>query len=482
LWLNPFEQDGISGAPGAVMLARLALAAVLCLSTTADAALTRIATFGANPGALAMYEYTPAGLATGRPLVVVLHGCTQTAADMERAGWNVLAEQHGFAVVYPEQQTANNSVRCFNWAGEYGDPTNLVRGQGENASVMSMIDHAIATHGSDPSRVYIVGFSAGGAFAAVMLATWPERFAGGAIMAGVPYRCATSVNGAFSCQSPGVSKTAAQWGDLVRAASSFSGTRPPIQIWHGAADSIVVPANARELIEQFTNAAGTDDVADETTTIDGATRTVYKAGARTVVESYAVPAMGHATAVGGTGCPSTAGSYFENRGICSTLRAAQAFGLMGGTGPTPSGPDNAAPTLSIVSPADGSSVTGTVTVVVAAADNVATTAVTLSIDGSELPADVEAPFQFDWDATAAGTGEHELVATASDAAGNTTSVSATVTVPGAGSADGDGEPDGPSNALPGCSLDASGGGAGLASLAIVLALALARRPKGTDLN
>jgi poly(hydroxyalkanoate) depolymerase family esterase len=111
-----------------------------------------------------MYEYVPASLASGRPLVVVLHGCTQMAADMERAGWNVLADQHGFAVIYPEQQTANNSVRCFNWAGEYGDPANLVRGQGENASIISMIDNAIATHGSDPARVYIVGFSAGGAF------------------------------------------------------------------------------------------------------------------------------------------------------------------------------------------------------------------------------------------------------------------------------------------------------------------------------
>jgi poly(hydroxyalkanoate) depolymerase family esterase len=461
-----------------MQLARIALVIALCLvARPAEATLTRVTTFGSNPGALAMYEYVPAALPSGRPLVVVLHGCTQVAADMERAGWNTLADQHQFAVVYPEQQTANNSVRCFNWAGEYGDPTNLVRGQGENASIMSMIDAAIVNHGVDPARVYVVGFSAGGAFAAVLLATWPERFAGGAIMSGVPYRCATSVNGAFSCQSPGVSKTAPQWGDLVRAASSFAGTRPPIQIWHGATDSIVVPANARELIEQFTNAAGADEVADETSTVDGATRTVFKAGTRTVVESYAVPSMGHATAIGGAGCPSTAGSYFENRNICSTLRAAQMFGIVGGGD---GGPDAVAPTLSIVSPSEGSSVTGVVTVVVAASDNVATSSVTLAIDGVDRPADIEAPFQFEWDATAAGAGDHELVATASDAAGNTSSATAHVNVPGPGDGsgsdtDGDGVPDGPNDDLPGCSLDAGGGGAELACLVLVLGIVLRRR-------
>lgn len=450
---------------------------LMLLGGTAHAALTKITSFGSNPGALAMYEYAPANLATNRPLVVVLHGCTQTAADMERAGWNTLADAQNFAVLYPEQQTANNSVRCFNWAGEYGDPTNLVRGQGENASIMAMIDHAIAAHGSDTTRVYVVGFSAGAAFAAVMLATWPDRFAGGAIMSGVPYRCATSVSGAFSCQSPGVSKTAPQWGDLIRAASSFAGTRPVLQIWHGATDSTVVPANSQELIKQFANAAGGDDTADETTTVDGATRKVYKSGTRTVVESYSIPGMGHATAVGGTGCPSTAGSYFTDKGICATLRAAQLFGLADGG--TSSGPDTAAPTVSIVSPSEGSSVTGNATVVVAAADNVGTASVSLAIDGVALPADVEAPFQFEWDATAAGAGDHELVATATDAAGNAATSTVHVTVPGPGgngnTPGDDDEPAGSNNALPGCSLDAGGGGAQLACLGFALALVLRRR-------
>ena len=459
-----------------MLIARIALVAGLLLASRADAALTKVTTFGSNPGALVMYEYVPAGLATGRPLVLVLHGCLQTAADMERAGWNALADTHGFAVIYPEQSTANNPVRCFNWAGEHGDPTNLVRGQGENASIISMIDSAVARHGSNPAKVYIVGFSAGGAFAAVMLATHPERFAAAAIMSGLPYRCATTVNGAFSCQSPGVTKTPVQWGDLVRAAHAHIGARPPIQIWHGANDSTVVPANEVELIKQWTNVFATDDTADETETIGSATRSAYKAGTKVVVEAFKVTGMGHATAVGGTGCMSTAGSYFEDKGICATARAATFFGLDGGGG----GDDAAPPNVAIVSPASGDTVTGEVTIVVAANDETAMDSVALAIDGTEVGIDAEPPFQFTWDATAAGPGEHALEATATDAAGNVSTAIAMVTVPGGGSGSGSGsgsntDDPAPNTDLPGCSMDATGGGAGYATLALGLVIVLARR-------
>ena len=129
---------------------------------------TMLAFSGANPGALDAYDYVPANLPANAPLVVVLHGCTQTAAAMETSvGWNALADEHHFAVLYPAQTTTNNPVRCFNWAGEYGDTANLVRGQGENQSIMSMIDAEIAAHGIDKDRVYIVGLSAGAAMTAV---------------------------------------------------------------------------------------------------------------------------------------------------------------------------------------------------------------------------------------------------------------------------------------------------------------------------
>ncbi|CAN5904556.1 hypothetical protein BH11MYX3_BH11MYX3_26660 [soil metagenome] len=459
----------------------LVLSALVCSAQTADAALTSVTGFGSNPGGLAMFEYAPAGLAAGRPIVVVLHGCTQTAAAMESAGWNQLADELKFTVVYPEQQTANNPVRCFNWAGEYGDTANLVRGQGENLSVIQMVDKAIALHGGDASKVFIVGFSAGAGFTAVMAATYPERFAGAAIMSGLPYRCATSVSGAYSCQSPGVSKTPAEWGDLVRG--SHAGPYPRLQIWHGSSDTTVVPANETELIKQWTNVHAIDDTADETETIGSTTRTAYKAANGAIlVEAYKVTGMAHATAVGtdpSGPCTGTAGSYFENKGICSTRRAAAFFGLFGGGGPS-TGTDTVAPTVAIQTPANGDTVSGTLTVVVAAGDDTAMANVTLSIDGAAVGApDVDAPYQFTWDASAAGPGAHALVAVARDAAGNMSTASAMVTVPGVGggtdggvTGGGDGGTAGGAQDLPGCSLDAGGGGAGFGSLVMAVAVLL----------
>lgn len=459
---------------------------LVALATSADAALVKVDAFGANPGALVMYEHVPAGLPAGRPIVVVMHGCTQTAAAMETAGWNELADQHRFTVIYPEQQTANNPARCFNWAGEYGDTANLERGKGENASIIAMVDSAIARHGADRTKVYVAGFSAGGAFAAVLAATHPDRFAAVSIMSGLPYRCATSVSGAFSCQSPGVDKTPAAWGDLVRAAFTTTGARPRVQIWHGASDATVVPANQVELVEQWSNALGATPGATET--IGGTTRSTFVVGQTVVLESYRVGGMGHAVATGsdplGT-CTATAGAYFEARSICSTLRAARFFDLIGGGGGG-GGSDAAPPSVAIVSPADGATVSGTLTVVVAASDETAMGDVALAIDGIELGVDAEAPYQFDWDATAAGDGDHELVATARDAAGNTVAATARVTVAstgggggggGAGTGGGDDDGDGPSDELPACSLDAGRGGAGLATIALALALVLRRRQR-----
>ncbi len=305
---------------------------ILLARTVAAGTLQPVAEFGANPGALSMFEYVPANLGAQRPLVVAMHGCTQQASSMEAAGWNTLADEHGFAVIYPEQRAANNSLRCFNWAGEFGDTANLERGMGENASIMAMIDHAITAHDLDPTRVYVTGLSAGGAFTAVMMATWPDRFAAAAIVAGLPYRCATSLAEANTCASPGVVKSAAAWGDLVRAAGT--GPWPPLQIWQGSADSTVAPSNATELVKQWTNVHGTDDIADATETLGKATRTEHRVGSQIVVEEYVIAGMGHAVPIGGADCPATAGAFFSDQGICSTTRAAAFFGLLddGGTG------------------------------------------------------------------------------------------------------------------------------------------------------
>jgi len=295
------------------------------------AALAAVASFGSNPGALEMYEYVPSGLPGNAPLVVVLHGCTQTASAMESAGWNALADQYHFAVLYPQQRSANQSLSCFSWYGA----TDITRTGGEAQSIIQMVDTEISSHAIDTHNVFVTGLSAGAAFTAVMLATYPDRFAAGSIMAGLPYKCATDLTSASSCQQMSATsqKTAAAWGDLVRAGDpGFSGTWPRVQIWQGTSDSTVNPANATELVKQWTNVWGTDQTADATATISTATRTQFTAGTTVVVELYTVTGMGHAIAIGmdpDGACPATTGAYFSDEQICSTTRAAQFFGLIG---------------------------------------------------------------------------------------------------------------------------------------------------------
>jgi len=151
-----------------------------------------------NPGNLRARFYVPGGLKRGAPLVVVLHGCTQNAAVYDHgSGWSTLADHHGFALLFPEQRRDNNPMLCFNWFS--GGDTR--RGIGEAASIAAMIEAMKRSHDVDPDRIFVTGLSAGGAMASVMLATYPDVFAAGAILAGVAYGCADSVQDAFDCMA-----------------------------------------------------------------------------------------------------------------------------------------------------------------------------------------------------------------------------------------------------------------------------------------
>jgi poly(hydroxyalkanoate) depolymerase family esterase len=290
--------------------------------------LAQVASFGSNPGALDMYEYVPTALPAGRPLVVVMHGCTQNASSMEVAGWNALADQYQFAVLYPQQRSANQQLDCFTWYGA----ADIARTGGEAESIIQMVDTEISTHAIDRTRVYATGVSAGGAFTAVMLAAYPDRFAAGSSMSGVAYDCATDLTGATACTQGPVQKSPSQWGDLARAGDpGFTGPWPRMQVWQGTADHTVDPANASELVAQWTNLAGIDQMATATDTISTATRTRYGSA----VELYLVNGMGHAIATGNDAmgaCPASSGAFFSDEKICSTLRAADFFGLLPGDG------------------------------------------------------------------------------------------------------------------------------------------------------
>jgi poly(hydroxyalkanoate) depolymerase family esterase len=278
--------------------------------------------FGSNPGGLQMFRYAPAGLPAGAPLVVAMHGCTQTAAQYgDESGWLQLADRWRFALLLPQKPYGG----CFSWY----DRAATTRDRGEALSVRQMVDWMLTEYRSDSRRVYVTGLSSGGAMTAVMLAAYPEVFAGGGIVAGLPYRCAKSMIDAYACMNPGVDRTPQAWGDLMRAASPYRGPWPSVSIWQGTADTTVAPANQAELLDQWTNVHGVDEVADVSDTVAGYPHRVYAdATGAGVVETYQITGMPHGQPVAPTveGCGHT-GTYAFDRGICAAYHIGLFWGL-----------------------------------------------------------------------------------------------------------------------------------------------------------
>ncbi|MFQ6853289.1 PHB depolymerase family esterase [Streptomyces sp. 35M1] len=306
----------------------------------AAAALERVTSFGANPGGLNMYVYRPAALPANAPLVVALHGCTQGAqVYSDNSGLNTFADRHGFLVVYAETTTVNNANKCFNWF----QPGDTRRGQGEAASIRQMVAHAATAYGVDTGRVQVTGLSAGGAMTSVMLAAYPDVFAAGAVVAGIPYGCGTDVVSAFGCMSPGLDRTPAAWAQAVRNAHpGFAGPWPRVAIWHGDNDATVAPRNAEELRDQWTAVHGLGQTPDRTSTIgpNSTRRSEYLAadGGASAVEVNRVPGIGHGTPVdpgsGAEQCGATGTQHFIDS-VCSSYWITRFFGLDGTTTPEP---------------------------------------------------------------------------------------------------------------------------------------------------
>ena len=255
--------------------------------------LVRFGNFGPNPGALDAWVHVPDTAAPGAPLVVVLHGCTQSAAGYDdSSGWSHLADRHGFVVLYPEQQRANNPNLCFNWFSA-GD---VARGKGEARSIRDMIAAVQARHGTDPQRIFVTGLSAGGAMAAAMLATYPEVFAGGAVIAGLPFGIAQSVPEAFDRMRGHGGPSAAALPELVRRASGHSGPWPTLSVWHGTGDPTVDPSNASALVEQWRTLHGAPAAPSRTDRVAGYPHRVWRdPTGRDVIEEYCITGLGHGT-------------------------------------------------------------------------------------------------------------------------------------------------------------------------------------------
>ncbi|MBY3445628.1 alpha/beta hydrolase family esterase [Rhizobium laguerreae] len=288
--------------------------------------LVALETFGFNPGALGGYTYLPSKRGKNMALVVVLHGCTQTAAGYDiGSGWSRLAEDYGFALLFPEQRRANNPNLCFNWF----NPEDISRDHGEVSSIRRMTAKVVAEHGIDGRRVFVTGLSAGGAMAAAMLATYPEVFAGGAIIAGLPYASAATIPEAFDRMRGHGSPTGKELELRLRNASGHKGPWPTLSLWQGTADRTVVPSNANAIVEQWKNIHGVDASPGRVEDIGRHQRKVWTdAHGVDVIELYTIAGMDHGTPLDvGTGYGAS-GPFMLDVGISSTVEIARSWGLV----------------------------------------------------------------------------------------------------------------------------------------------------------
>ena len=285
--------------------------------------LREVTAFGSNPGNLRMFAHVPARIGPKPPLVIALHGCTQNArAYALGTGWCDVAGREGFVVIYPEQQASNNPKNCFSWFL----PADTARGCGEALSIRQMIEKAAIEFGIDRSRIFITGLSAGGAMAAVMLATYPEVFAGGAIIGGLAYGSALNVQEAFDAMFNDRMPSARALGDRVRAASNHRGPWPRISVWHGTADTVVKPSNAEHTIRQWINVKGLPLEPSELEHGRRYTRRVWNdRNGEPQLESFSVTGMGHGVplATSGHDACGALGPFFLDAGVSATSHIAR---------------------------------------------------------------------------------------------------------------------------------------------------------------
>jgi poly(hydroxyalkanoate) depolymerase family esterase len=283
--------------------------------------------FGVNPGGLRMWSWAPEGLPKGAPLVVVLHGCGQSAQGFAvGTGWLALAQRRGFALLAPEQMRTNNPARCFNWF----EPHDTARGRGEAASVRAMIERMFELHRLDRRRVFVTGLSAGGCMALALMAAYPELFEAGAVLAAAPVGAASNLREAMIVlgHPPAVDREALAV--RARTAGGHAGRWPRLAIWQGQADRTVAPANAHAIAVQWLALQGLSDLQPDVEERAPVHRSVWAdRWGKPVVELDLVEGLGHGAPIAASGPEALGrpGAFLLEAGVSSTLEIARFFGL-----------------------------------------------------------------------------------------------------------------------------------------------------------
>jgi len=245
------------------------------------------------------------------PLVVMLHGCTQSPDDFAAGTrMNFVAEEQTCLVVYPEQPSGANQAKCWNWFRR-GDQN---RDSGEPSLIAGITRRIMRDYSIDPKRVYVGGLSAGAAAAAIMAATYNDLYAAVGIHSGLACGAAKDLPSAFVAMRQGGGSESIVAGD---------GSPIPTIVFHGDRDTTVHPANGDRILEQSVRAKS-----PKTTVIRGRvpgghayTRTILTdASGRGISEHWNIHGAGHAWSGG-----SPAGSYTDPQGPEATREMLRFF-------------------------------------------------------------------------------------------------------------------------------------------------------------
>jgi len=277
----------------------------------------------------------PALSGRARPLLVMLHGCTQDPDDFAAGtGMNRQALELDFLVLYPAQPRSANPNRCWNWFR----PEHQRRGEGEPALVASMARWVASAYGADPQRIYVAGLSAGGAMAALLADVYPDLFAAVGVHSGLPSGAAHNAMAALAVMRSGAA--AAPRNGVGKAGSANFGANSvhpplPLIVFHGEADATVHPRNGEALVA----AALRDNIKEIAEAADGAdlasprieqgasspgrtfTRSVHVGrGGEVLAEHWLIHGAGHAWSGG-----NAAGSYTDPAGPDATREMLRFF-------------------------------------------------------------------------------------------------------------------------------------------------------------
>ena len=308
----------------------------------------------------AYWLFVPTSYSAGNaaPLVVMLHGCTQTGDGFATStAMNTVAEEKGFLVAYPVQPSSANSSQCWNWFLT----AHQSRGSGEPASINGVVNQVKSQYTIDSAKVYLAGFSAGAGMAAIMGATYPDVFAAIGVHSGLEYKAATSQNAAFTAMSSGGPDPTTQGNAAYTAMGSFA-RKVRVMVFHGTSDFTVATVNGNQVLSQWaqtndraSDGADNNNIDDTAELTQGGqvaggrtyTRYVYQDTAGNIVmEKYLVDSMGHSWSGGASG-----GTYTDPTGPSASRILADFFlGTSGGGGG--GGGDTTAP-ITTASPVGG---------------------------------------------------------------------------------------------------------------------------------